>query len=153
MKGVELVKAQPAYQVADRYVKFDEKAELLKTQGIEIAHFMNDKVFYFLRERMVFYYDEATKVISFLFEVFQEHQEQVQKYVNTNYENVKVELQKNWMRLDFDKDGIVSVEDFKTALFQLYEFLLNFNYLEHAQAIKNDIYERAAALMKSQNEQ
>jgi hypothetical protein len=42
------------------------------------------------------------------------------KYISTHYENVKVELQNNWIKLDFDQDGIVSVEDFKKGLHQLY---------------------------------
>ena len=63
---------------------------------------------------------------------------------------MKVELQNNWMKLDFDKDGIVSVEDFKKGLQQLYEFLLNFNYLEQAQSIKSSVYEKAVQMMKGQ---
>lgn len=52
------------------------------------------------------------------------------------------------MKLDFDRDGIVSVEDFKKGLHQLYQFLLDFNYIEQAQAIKSTVYEKAVELLK-----
>jgi len=150
MKGVQVVKKQPIYKLTDQYVHFDAKAEALKNQTIDLANFVNDKVYFPMREKIVFFYDEATKVLSFLVQIYNEHQEQVKKYISTHYENVKVELQNNWMKLDFDKDGIVSVDDFKKGLKQLYEFLLNFNYLEQAQSIKSTVYEKAVQLLKKQ---
>lgn len=153
MKGVEYVRKQPIYKLTDEYMHFDKQAEQLKTRTIDVANFVNDKVYFPMRERIVFIYDEASKVLSFLVQIYSEHQETVQKYLATHYENVKVELQKNWMKLDFDKDGIVSVEDFKQGLAQLYEFLLNFNYLEQAQTIKSSVYERAVQYLKNEKKQ
>ena len=66
MKGVQVVKKQPIYKLTDQYVHFDEKAETLKNTTIDLANFVNDKVYFPMREKIVFIYDEATKVLSFL---------------------------------------------------------------------------------------
>jgi hypothetical protein len=149
-KGLETLKKQPIYKLTDQYVKYDQKVELLKNQSIDFANFVNDRVYFPMREKIVFIYDEASQYISFMVQIFAEHQSQVQSYVQTHYENVKVELLNNWMKLDFDKDGIVSIEDFKKGLLSLYEFLLNFNYIQQAQTIKSSVYEKAITYMKKE---
>jgi len=124
----------------------------LKNNTIDLANFVNDKVYFPMRERIVFIFDEATKVLSFLVQIYNEHQEEVSQYINTHYENVKVELQKNWIKLDFDQDGIVSVSDFKESLTQLYQFLLSFNYLHEAQTIKSSVYSKAVNYLKTKEQ-
>ena len=73
MKGVQVVKKQPIYKLTDQYVHFDEKAETLKNTTIDLANFVNDKVYFPMREKIVFIYDEATKVLSFLVQIYNEH--------------------------------------------------------------------------------
>jgi hypothetical protein len=46
-------------------------------------------------------------------EVLIEHQEKLREYLARNYENLQVVIRDNWMRLDFNKDGQVSIEDIK----------------------------------------
>ena len=44
------------------------------------------------------------------------------------------------MRLDFDKNGQVSVEDLKASMTGLYEFLKNFDVIETTTQIKGKLY-------------
>ncbi len=57
-----------------------------------------------------------------------------------NYENVTVLLHDNWLRLDFNEDGHVSLDDLKKGVFELYEFLVKFNYYEKATEVKSKLY-------------
>ena len=57
------------------------------------------------------------------------------------------------MRLDFDHDGSVSVEDLKQSMFGLYEFLRNFDVIETTSSIKGKIYQEAIAYMQNELEQ
>ena len=57
-----------------------------------------------------------------------------------HYENVTVLIRDNWMRLDFNKDGHVSIEDIKAGAHELLEFLRNFDYLSKATEIKSSLY-------------
>jgi hypothetical protein len=46
-------------------------------------------------------------------EVVLEHQQKLLEYLGKHYENVQVLIHDNWMRLDFNKDGQVSLDDIK----------------------------------------
>ena len=54
----------------------------------------------------------------------------------------------SWMRLDFNKDGQVSIEDIKIGAQELFEFLRNFDYLQAATEIKSSLYQEAIKYMK-----
>ena len=44
------------------------------------------------------------------------------------------------MRLDFNNDGSVSVDDLKKSMIQLYDFLRNFDIIEATTTIKSKLY-------------
>ena len=54
------------------------------------------------------------------------------------------------MRLDFDDDGSVSVEDLKKSMVSLYDFLANFDLLETTTSIKTKLYTDAIAYMQNE---
>jgi hypothetical protein len=89
-------------------------------------------------------------MLSFLMEVLLEHQQKVRDYLARNYENVTVLIRDNWMRLDFNKDGHVSIEDIKKGAQELLEFLKNFDYLSAATEIKSSLYQEAIKYMKKE---
>lgn len=51
------------------------------------------------------------------------------------------------MRLDFDNDGSVTVDDLKKSMIGLYDFLKNFDIIETTTTIKSKIYTDAIAYM------
>ena len=55
------------------------------------------------------------------------------------------------MRLDFNKDGSVSMEDMRKNLHEFYEFLKNYDYIEATSRIGGDMYEKALNAMKFNN--
>lgn len=54
------------------------------------------------------------------------------------------------MRLDFDNDGSVSVDDLKKSMIGLYDFLKNFDIIETTTTIKSKIYTDAIAYMQAE---
>ena len=54
------------------------------------------------------------------------------------------------MRLDFDNDGSISVEDLKKSMVGLYDFLKNFDVLEATTQIKSKLYTDAIAYMQNE---
>ncbi len=58
-------------------------------------------------------------------------------------------VQDNWLRLDFNHDGSVSIEDLRKGLGQLYEFLKSYDYIEATTRIKSQIYEEAQKYIKT----
>jgi ribosome-associated protein YbcJ (S4-like RNA binding protein) len=54
------------------------------------------------------------------------------------------------MRLDFDNDGSVTVDDLKKSMIGLYDFLKNFDIIETTTTIKSKIYTDAIAYMQAE---
>lgn len=57
-------------------------------------------------------------------------------------------IKDNWMRLDFNHDGKVSLEDIRKGIHDLYEFMRDFDYFNKALDIKSTLYNEAIKLMK-----
>lgn len=78
-----------------------------------------------------------------------EHQVKVADYIQQHYENVQVFIQDNWLRLDINKDGQVTMEDLRKNITNLYEFMLTYDYFNKATEIKSKLYQEAIKYMKS----
>jgi hypothetical protein len=63
---------------------------------------------------------------------------------------VQITVNENWMRLDFDNDGSVTVDDLKKSMIGLYDFLKNFDIIETTTTIKSKIYTDAIAYMQAE---
>jgi len=120
----------------------------LSEQGQKLYHFVNDKVYSPLKEYVIVLYDQSTKYISMFVRVLKQNQKNVLDYILARYENVKVFAKDSWLRLDFNNDGKVSIEDLKKGAFELFEFMKNYEYIQKAIDIKSTIYEEAIKLMK-----
>ena len=106
-----------------------------------------------MNQRVVLLVDEATNFVSLLITVLSERQAELLKYVQATYSNVSVFVQDNWLRLDFNSDGKVDMEDLRKGLSDLYEFLKSYDYIEATQKIKSVVYEEAQKYIKANNVQ
>ena len=138
------------YSLTDPYLNYDKKLENLKSQSYKLYKFMNDKVYFPLRSNLIMIYDSSSNYISFLIRVVKEHQSQVFNYIHTHYDNVKIAIQDNWMKLDFFKDGKVSTDDLREGMIELYHFMKEYEYLEQAQKIKSEVYLKAIQYIKKE---
>ena len=82
-----------------------------------------------------------------LVKVMRERQDELIKYIKETYSNVQIFVKDSWMRLDFNKDGTVSMEDMRKNLHEFYEFLKNYDYIEATSRIGGNMYEKALAAM------
>lgn len=98
---------------------------------------------------MVLFYDETTNFVGLLLKVLSDRQETLIAYVRKTYSNVTIFVKDNWLRLDFNADGVVTMDDMRTGLTQFYEFLKSFDYIEATTRIKSTIYDEAKRLVSS----
>ncbi len=136
-------KESPVYDLTDDYVQYDKNLDILKTQSFKMYKFMNDRVYFPLRENLIMIYDSTQDYVSFLIRIAKEHQSQVYTYIKEHYDNVRIVVKENWMKLDFDKDGLVSVDDLREGMLELYQFMKSFEYVAKAQEIKSTVYQQA----------
>lgn len=87
-------------------------------------------------------------MVSFLMQVLLENKDRLKDYISHHYENVTILLKDNWMRLDFNKDGSVSIEDIRHSAQEFFEFLKSFDYMQKATEIKSSLYQEAIKYIK-----
>jgi len=97
---------------------------------------------------MVVFVDEARNRVGVLIEVLTNRQTELINYIKDTYSRVRVIVEENWMRLDFDEDGKVGLEDVKESLKNLIVFLREFDYLKKTSEISNSLYQQASEMVK-----
>ena len=80
--------------------------------------------------------------------VLSERQEELVAYIRRTYSNVQVFMHDNYLRLDFNQDGSVSMEDLRSSLTQFYEFLKSYDYIQETTRISSDLYTKAVGMIK-----
>jgi len=133
--------------MTDQYVHYDETLEVVKDKGVTIYKYVNDNVLDPIKNNI--YLIQTTSYYSFMMNILKEHQPRVLTYIQEQYENVKVIMQDNWMKLDFNNDGKISLDDLKKGAYDLYEFMANYDIIVKANEIKNTLYDEAIKYMKA----
>lgn len=108
-KGLEYIRASRAYKLTDPYINYIQQYESIKDSSIvkkipEVVH------------RVVLILDDATAKVGLLLQVLRERQSHLLEYIQKTYSNVVVLVRDNWMRLDFNNDGTVSIDDVRKGL-------------------------------------
>jgi len=146
-KGVETVKSLPLYQNVDSVINLEDKFALVKKHGEELYMMLDSKLRPIV-QNVFFLYDQATNTVTSYIKVITTKQDEITDYVQKTYSKVEVLTSGTWMRLDFDHDGSVSVDDIRHSMLGLYEFLRNFDVIETTTTIKGKLYTDAIAYMQ-----
>jgi len=147
-KGLDYIQSTNTFALLDKNLQINKQVKNVSEKGVKLYHFINDKVYSPVKEYVIVLYDQTTKYISMFVRVLQDNQKNILDYVLNRYENVKVFARNNWLRLDFNNDGKVSIEDLKKGAHELFEFMKNYEYIQKAIDIKSALYEEAIKLMK-----
>lgn len=105
-----------------------------------------------LVQNVFFLIDKYTNKITSFINVITSKQSEITEYVSKTYNSVKVTVEGTWMRLDFDNDGSVSVDDLKLSMVKLYEFLKEFDVIETSTQIRSKLYSEAIKYMQHELE-
>lgn len=146
-KTVEHVKGLPVYKKIDSYIDFDDKFAIVLKHS-QCLYTYVDSTFRPIMQRVLFLYNSASQKVTTFINLVTERQEQIVEYVRSTYSLVSVTVNGNWMRLDFDKDGSVSVMDLKKSMIGLYAFLADFDVLEETSMLKCQLYSAAIDYMQ-----
>jgi len=129
-------------------VNYVETYQSVKDKSLSLTKNVASKIKE-LNQNVVLFYDETTNFVGLLLKVLSDRQETLIAYVRKTYSNVSIFVKDNWLRLDFNADGVVTMDDMRTGLTQFYEFLKSFDYIEATTRIKSTIYDEAKRLVSS----
>lgn len=149
---LEILRQNQYYVSANQRLHLEANAEKMFNLSVDLYHNLEDKVIIPVRERLLVIWDRSTQLISFVTEHFVQNKEQLLTYVNKHYANAKLVIHQQWVRLDYNGDGQVSVEDVKSSAVGLYKFLQEFEYRQRALEIKSNLYEQALTMIKGREE-
>jgi hypothetical protein len=147
-KGLSYIQSTTPYTILDKNLQLNKQVKLVSEKGVKLYHFINDKVYSPLKEYVIVLYGSTQQYLSMFVRVIKENQRNLLDYILKRYENVKVFARDSWLRLDFNNDGKVSLDDLKKGAHELFEFMKNYEYIQKAIDIKSAIYEEAIKLMK-----
>ena len=134
--------------MTDPYINYIAKYEQVKASSQRLTTQISQTISE-VNQKVVIYVDEATNFVGMLVRVLRERQSSLAEYIAKTYSNVTVFVHENWIRLDFNNDGSVSIDDLRKGLSQLYDFLKNYDYIEATTRIKSQIYEEAQKYIKA----
>jgi hypothetical protein len=129
-------------------VNYVETYQSVKDKSLSLTKNVASKIKE-LNQNVVLFYDETTNFVGLLLKVLSDRQETLIAYVRKTYSNVSIFVKDNWLRLDFNADGVVTMDDMRIGLTQFYEFLKSFDYIEATTRIKSTIYDEAKRLVSS----
>lgn len=147
-RGLRYLQESTAYKLTDPYVNYVETYQSVKDKSLSLTKNVASKIKE-LNQNVVLFYDETTNFVGLLLKVLSDRQETLIAYVRKTYSNVTIFVKDNWLRLDFNADGVVTMDDMRTGLTQFYEFLKSFDYIEATTRIKSTIYDEAKRLVSS----
>ena len=107
------------------YLELYEEIRQRSLQGATCLLERADKV----NQQLVVVYSEVRNFVSMVIKLAQEKHDQILAYVKKTYSNVKIYSLNGWMRLDFNKDGKVDLDDLRLSLGKFYEFLKSYDYI------------------------
>lgn len=147
-KGLEYVKASQAYKLTDPYVNYIAKFEQVKEGSLKVSNQLQKSIPEVYSQVSLFV-DEATNFVGLMLKVISERQGDLIEYIKKTYTNVTVFVQDAWVRLDFNQDGKVDMDDMRKSLTELYAFLKSYDYIEATQKIKSAVYTEAQKYIQS----
>ena len=147
-KGLAYLRETSVYKRTDDYLHYDALYEQFTTKSVVVS----DQVLARLtraNQQLVMWVDETRNFVGMLIKVVQDRQAGVVDYVRKTYSSTQVFVHENWMRLDFNNDGAVSLDDLRTSLVKFYDFLKKYDYIEATVRIRSTVYEQAVKVIRA----
>lgn len=108
-RAVDFVKNSRAYKLADERINLNEKFERSYAFTSDMYNSLNTQIIVPLQDKIVLIYDISLNKASLILENYQSGN--LTQMLGEKYDDAKVTLSKNWMKLDLNNDGKVTISD------------------------------------------
>lgn len=140
-RAVDFITNTSAFKFADDKIHFNQKLEMSREFTLNMYDSLNTQVIVPVQDKMLLIYDVSLKKASLILEGIQ-HSEISQK-VGEKYNNARVTISKNWMKLDLNNDGKVTITDLITAVRNLRQIVSESELLGRVVEARQNLRERA----------
>ena len=132
------------------YIKIDEFLHLndLIANSLKLSNqvysSLKTEIVIPIAKSVVLVYDVSLKKISLVFQTAKNHF--LVQYIAEKLNASRITLASNWMRLDFDSDGKVTISDLIETIRRLHSMMLETWIVSKAKAIKETVYKALSFL-------
>jgi hypothetical protein len=125
----------------------------MKTTSEPTILYINDTIIIPLSEKCQIIYNKAKEVVVFIMSVTTHKLDDIEDYIKTHYHNFKLVVNEQWIKLDIDEDGVVSINDMVESLKNLFDFIVNYEYQSQFNKVQSELYQKALSVVKKQDVQ
>jgi len=140
-RATSYVTGTQVYKLADEKIDFSEKYERSVKFTSSVYDCFSTQIIVPIHENVDFIYDISLKKASLIIQNLQNsHLSQV---LSQNFSNARVTLSKNWMKLDLNNDGKVTMSDILDGLNSIKEILAKYELLKNAIELPSTLRQKA----------
>jgi hypothetical protein len=140
-RAVTFVTNTQAYKFADDRIHFEERFEQTREFTFNMYNRLNTQIIVPVHDKIVLVYDTSLKRASLILENIQNCH--LAQFVAENYSTARVTLTNNWMKLDLNNDGKVTVGDLIMAIQKIKKMVVHSELLVKAIELPHEVRKRA----------
>lgn len=140
-RAVDLVTKNAVYKYADEKVDFNKRYNDSVEFTENVYKSFNTQIVVPLQENVVFMYDTSLEKASLVIKNLQDSL--ISQVILQRFTNARVTLSQNWMKLDFNKDGRVTMADITSALLSIKDILAQYRYFKEALELPQTFRQKA----------
>ena len=146
-RAVNFVTGSTIYKYADQRIDFGKRY----TDSVELTGkvwtTLNTKIVVPLHKNVVFIYDTSWKSVSIIVENLQNNF--IAQAIAQRFSSARITLSQNWMRLDFDQDGKVTMSDIGAAINSIKDFVAQCQCFQNAMELPQSVRQKALGYIQN----
>ena len=129
------------YKLADEKIDFNEKFERSRKFTSSVYDCLNTQIIVPIHDNVTFIYDTSLKKASLIIDNI--HNSPLSQILIQKYTNAKVTLTKNWLKLDLNNDGKVTMSDILDGLNSIKQILAEYEIVKNAIELPQTLRQKA----------
>lgn len=146
-RGANYVTSTAAYKFADDYIDFQKQYDWTLDSSIKAYAWLNTQVIIPVSEKVKLIIDYTSGKISIVVE--NGYNSKIVQEIIRLYGVTRLFVTENWLKLDLNEDGKVTLEDFYLLLKSIRSTIENLTIIAKLIKTKNGVYERALKYVSS----
>lgn len=147
-RAVNFVTKNAVYKYADEKVDFTKRYNSSVEFTENVYRSFSTQIVVPLQENVVFMYDTSREKASLVVKNLQNSL--ISQAIIQRFSSARVTLSQNWMKLDFNEDGRVTMADITSAFFSVKDILAQYKYFKEALELPQTFRQKALGYIQSE---
>lgn len=140
-RAIDFVTSSKAFKLADDHIHFQDKFDRSYAYTTELCTSLNTQIIMPIQDKIVLVYDTSLKKASLIVENIQNAH--LVQMMSEKYADARVTLSNNWMKLDLNHDGKVTISDLIAAIRSIREIVTHSQIYGQAMELRSSMRKKA----------